>query len=293
MSERIRLNANVEGNFFVTSACIDCDSCRQIAPNVFSAIDGYSAVTSQPVLQEDSHRSYQALLACPTAAIGCSEKSGIGQAMADFPLAIADNVYYCGFTSAKSYGGSSYFIERPEGNWLIDSPRFVPALAKKLAALGGVDSLFLTHNDDDEYADAELYAKHFGAKRVVHIDERTGDGQTLAAEHAIEGAGPVDIAPDLKIIVVPGHSKGHAVLLYKGKYLFSGDHLFWDRSQQRLGVNREYCFYSWSELVKSMERLAREPFEWVLPRHGDRVRLEPDAMKQEVERLLNKMKETP
>ncbi|XEC96073.1 hypothetical protein AB6A23_05795 [Paenibacillus tarimensis] len=51
--------------------------------------------------------------------------------------------------------------------------------------------------------------------------------------------------------------------MYKEKYLFSGDHLYWDRSNRSLGVAKEYCFYSWHEQLKSMERLAEEGFEWV------------------------------
>jgi hypothetical protein len=30
-----RLPENVEGSFFVDSTCIDCDTCRQIAPATF------------------------------------------------------------------------------------------------------------------------------------------------------------------------------------------------------------------------------------------------------------------
>ena len=40
-------------------------------------------------------------------------------------------VYYCGFNSPKSFGGNSYFIEHPEGNWLVDSPKFLPQLVKR------------------------------------------------------------------------------------------------------------------------------------------------------------------
>lgn len=40
----MKLETNVEGSFFVTSACIDCDQCRQLAPETFSEVSGYSAV---------------------------------------------------------------------------------------------------------------------------------------------------------------------------------------------------------------------------------------------------------
>lgn len=34
---------------------------------------------------------------------------------------------------------------RPEGNVMVDTPRFNPVLAKKLQELGGVKYIFLTH----------------------------------------------------------------------------------------------------------------------------------------------------
>lgn len=103
-----RLETNVEGCFFVNSACIGCTICWQLAPNVFAEVNRLSAVIHQPELSEDKRKAFQALLACPTAAIGSREKDGIAQAINDFPLLIAENVYYCGFSSARSYGGSSY-----------------------------------------------------------------------------------------------------------------------------------------------------------------------------------------
>ena len=45
----------------------------------------------------------------------------------------------------------------PDGNWLIDSPKFVTPLVKQLETLGGIAHIFLTHRDD--VADAERYAR--------------------------------------------------------------------------------------------------------------------------------------
>ena len=42
------------------------------------------------------------------------------------------DVYHCGYHSELSFGAASYFIRRPEGNILMDSPRFTPALVKGL-----------------------------------------------------------------------------------------------------------------------------------------------------------------
>ena len=89
--------------------------------------------------------------------------------MADFPLLVEQPVYYCGYTSPKSFGGNSYFIRHPAGNWLIDSPKFLPQLVRKFEELGGIRCIFLTHRDD--VADAERYAQHFDARRIIHRDE--------------------------------------------------------------------------------------------------------------------------
>lgn len=129
MSSHHRLDTNVPGPLYVTSACIDCDTSRQLAPRIFTEAKGFSAVAHQPETGLEQKQALQALLACPTAAIVSEEKSDIAEAMADFPLLLEDGVHYCGYTSPKSFGGSSYFIIRPNGNWLIDAPRFVPSLA--------------------------------------------------------------------------------------------------------------------------------------------------------------------
>lgn len=48
------------------------------------------------------------------------------------PVAGAAGVYYCGYNSEKSYGGSAWLIQRKSGNIMIDSPRFDPKLIKNV-----------------------------------------------------------------------------------------------------------------------------------------------------------------
>ena len=69
-----RLPANVAGNFFVDSTCIDCDTCRQLAPASFEEVGDYSAVLRQPETDEQIHQAYQALLACPVGSIGTEQE---------------------------------------------------------------------------------------------------------------------------------------------------------------------------------------------------------------------------
>jgi len=41
-----RLDSNVPGNFFVDATCINCDTCRQLAPRSFEEVGEFSAVTA-------------------------------------------------------------------------------------------------------------------------------------------------------------------------------------------------------------------------------------------------------
>ena len=112
---------NVSGDFYVDQSCIDCDTCRWLAPATFSRQGEQSAVYQQPENLAQRTAALQALLACPTASIGTVQKpQEIKSIQAQFPLLIADNVYHCGYHSESSYGATSYLIARPEGNILVD-----------------------------------------------------------------------------------------------------------------------------------------------------------------------------
>lgn len=285
MPAEIKLPSNVKGNFYVTNACINCDQCRQIAPRTFSEVGDFSAVTQQPVGNEEERKALYALLSCPTGAIKGKSAEGLEEAIGDFPLQMDDQIYYCGFTSHKSWGASSYFISHPDGNWLVDSPRWAPPLVKRLEEMGGVKYIFLTHQDD--VADARKYAEKFHAERFVHTQEKQAQP---GAEHLLEGTGHIQWHPDFRFIMVPGHTRGHMVLLYKNKYLFTGDHLAWDREFQELVAFKSHCWYSWSEQTTSMERLLNESFEWILPGHGDRVALPQADMNIAMRKLVQSMK---
>lgn len=277
---RKRVPENVPGDFFVDSTCIDCDACRQIAPSVFGEAAATSFVKAQPVSRPERRQALRALLACPTGSIGCRGDDDVKEVMEDFPLVIEEPVYYCGYNSPKSYGGNSYFIRQPAGNWLIDSPKFVTPLVRRLETLGGIAHIFLTHRDD--VADAQRYAAHFGSRRIIHRQELSSQPD---AETVLDGPGPWQLAPDFLAIATPGHTRGHCVLLYREQFLFTGDHLDWDRDTRELSASEDYCWYSWPEQVKSVERLAAYRFEWVLPGHGQKVYLPAAAMGRQIERL--------
>jgi glyoxylase-like metal-dependent hydrolase (beta-lactamase superfamily II) len=170
------------------------------------------------------------------------------------PRLIADGVYFCGFASPKSYRARNCLIVRPGGNWMTDAPRFAPELAEGIEKLGGLSRIFLTHRDD--LADADLYAKPFGAQRIIRV---------------------------------PGHTRGHCVLLDKDKFLFTGDHLEGDQATGRLDAFRDFCWYDWAEQTNSMTRLQVFQFEWVLPGHGGQIHLPSEKMQEALAALIERM----
>ncbi len=283
---RKRVPENAAGDFFVVATCIDCDACRQIAPTVFGEAVETSFVKAQPGSSTDRRRALQALLACPTGSIGCLGDDDVKAVMKDFPLVIEEPVYYSGYNSPKSFGGNSYFIRHSDGNWLIDSPKCVAPLVRRLEALGGIAHIFLTHRDD--VADAERYAEHFKSRRIIHRDELSSQP---GAEVVLDGAEPWQLAPEFLAIPTPGHTKGHCVLLYQDRFLFTGDHLDWDRDEQRLAASENYCWYSWAQQAESMRRLANYRFDWVLPGHGQKVHLPADEMRAQILRLAKAMRD--
>jgi glyoxylase-like metal-dependent hydrolase (beta-lactamase superfamily II)/ferredoxin len=261
-----RLPENVPGDFFVDQTCIDCDTCSQLAPSVFRDHGDQCSVYHQPESETDTRLALMALVACPTGSIGTTEKHNARIGIDAFPSCVAENVYFCGFTSESSFGGWSYLIARPEsdgGNLLIDSPRFATQLVKRIEAMGGVSQMLLTHRDD--IADHQLFRNKFGCERVMHADD---GALRIGAERIIEGEDAVQLNDDLLAIPTPGHTRGHIVFLYKNRFLFTGDHLAWSPPRQTLTAFPSVAWYSWTKQTESMAKLAKYDFEWVLPGHG-------------------------
>jgi glyoxylase-like metal-dependent hydrolase (beta-lactamase superfamily II)/ferredoxin len=279
---------NVAGDFYVDASCIDCDTCRWMAPTVFERRGSQSAVYHQPQDEAARLAAMQALLSCPTASIGTVDPpTDIKIAQASIPIAVTANIYHCGYHAESSFGAASYLIVRPEGNVMVDSPRFAPPLVKQVAAMGGIRYLYLTHRDD--VADHQKWHDRFGCERMLHIDEINRD--TRNVEHQLVGLAPIEFVPEMLIIPVPGHTKGHTVLLYQNQYLFTGDHLALSRHQGHLVGFREVCWYDWKTQIESMEKLTQYDFEWVLPGHGRRYHADRATMQQELRRCIAWMQE--
>jgi glyoxylase-like metal-dependent hydrolase (beta-lactamase superfamily II)/ferredoxin len=283
-----RLSENAPGDFFVDDACIDCETCRVVAPRVFARSDrlGLSVVERQPRSTEDALRARMALVSCPTSAIGTESKADVKDAVEALPDPVTADVSYCGYAAESSFGAASYLVRREGGNVLVDSPRAARPLMERIAALGGVGTMFLTHRDD--VADHAQYARRFGCARVLHRSD-VGHG-TRDVERPVDGSAPVALAPDLLAIPVPGHTRGSMVLLYRKAVLFAGDHLWGTDDGAGLEASRGVCWYSWEQQTQSMERLLDFDFEWVLPGHGPRFHAPPRRMREALEKLVARMR---
>jgi glyoxylase-like metal-dependent hydrolase (beta-lactamase superfamily II)/ferredoxin len=295
-----RLPQNVEGPFYVDSTCIDCDTCRFVAPRTFSRDDSVeqSVVSVQPASDEEVRRAAMALVACPTSSIGVTGDASVTAHVKDasraFPEPITDSVSYCGYASEDSFGASSWLIARPPergGNVLVDSPRAAKPLMARLRELGGVRTMFLTHRDD--VADHARFREAFDCVRVMHrADVGTS---TRDVEQVVEGDAPIVLDEELTVIPLPGHTRGSAGLLYRafGKgHLFTGDHLWWSAERAALHASRSVSWYSWEQQTRSMERLLEHDFEWIFPGHGRRFHAaSADDMRRALHTLIAWMRQ--
>jgi len=63
---------NAGGKYYVDNQCIDCDLCRETAPDNFKRNEdgGYSIVYKQPGNDDEEARCKEAMEGCPVEAIG-------------------------------------------------------------------------------------------------------------------------------------------------------------------------------------------------------------------------------
>jgi glyoxylase-like metal-dependent hydrolase (beta-lactamase superfamily II)/ferredoxin len=292
-SEAHRLDSNVAGDFFVDDSCIDCGACRWVAADSFDRHGDHSRVYRQPPDHDASARAFQALVACPTGSIGCdaaAAKRGIAGASRGFPVRITDSasdgVYYCGFHSERSFGAASYLIVRPGGNVLVDSPRFNRGLVKRIEELGGVRWMFLTHKDD--VAEHRRFRERFGCERVLYSSDVGSDTRDVELQPA--GDEVLRLDDDLVVIPTPGHTRGSACLLYRDRFLFSGDHVAWSIQLRQVYAFKRACWYDWDTQIRSMERLLQHRFEHLLPGHGAPCHFEADEMARNMRKCVDWMR---
>ncbi len=285
MAKRTEIHPdNAPGPFFVDRACIDCGTCYDFAPEIFGDAGDHAVVRCQPEGEALRRKAAQALISCPVAAIGTDDRAFLKEAATDFPVPIEDEVAYCGYASERSFGARSWFIRRSQGNVLFDSPRAAPPLLQRLDALGGIKWMVLSHRDD--VADHQAIQANFGCRRVMH-----GAEGLRGLERTLDGWDPVTLEPDLLLIPTPGHTPGSLCLLYRNRFLFTGDHLWWNPQAGRLSASQRHCWHDWPTQLESLERLLAFDFTWVLPGHGAWFQADsPAAMKGELKRALHSLR---
>jgi ferredoxin len=69
------------GEYFVAEQCIDCDLCRQVAPNIFqrkfTGAGGISVVSRQPSSDFEFQKTAEAMDACPVGAIQLQQREAL------------------------------------------------------------------------------------------------------------------------------------------------------------------------------------------------------------------------
>ncbi|MCU1377068.1 MAG: fold metallo-hydrolase [Acidimicrobiales bacterium] len=278
----LRNESNVPGEWFVDTRCIDCGTCRDIAPELFGETRGGSIVKRQPS-PADELDAWLAAQACPTASIGTMSRQPRPGRLYPREVGEGSGVFDLGYCSEDSFGASAWLVVREAGNVLVDSPRFTEALAGPIAELGGIDHIALTHRDD--VADAERWAERFGARVWIHADDR------VAAPYATDLlTDEQQIQAGFVAVPTPGHTRGSVVFLLDDRWLFTGDSLAWSHERGDLAAFRGACWYSWEVQTESMARLAdQHRFSVVLPGHGARVSGDADDLHDRLVRLVEQM----
>jgi glyoxylase-like metal-dependent hydrolase (beta-lactamase superfamily II) len=278
---RQRHPSNVAGDWYVDTECINCKAAQTVAPGLIVERDGQSVFDHQPATEEERVQAWRARLLCPTASVHAAHAAPAPEV---FPEAMTERVWRLGYNARHSWGAHSFFIQRDAGNAMIDAPRWTEHVVQAIAQRGGLALILLTHRDD--VADAERYARHFGARVFIHEDDHSA---APYATDLIRGREPMALGDDLLVIPVPGHTKGSVAFLFEQRCLFTGDSLSWDFTTNDLRASKSVCWYSWPEQTESLRSLAAYRFEWVFAGHGGSFRLPPDAMRERLVALTQRM----
>jgi glyoxylase-like metal-dependent hydrolase (beta-lactamase superfamily II) len=257
----------------------------------------FTGVLRQPRNKEEFLKARTAAAACPFGAIRLERPSArlppgeLGSPWRDWPRRLEDNVWIVGQPSPKNFGALSYFIELPGGGVLVDPPKPGEELFRWLEEHGGVRWLFLTHRDHTQHH-AEFAARFPGCRRVlgaadVNLRENPYEAATGDVELKLgSGLGPMTLdgtpiaeealaEAELAVLPQPGHTPGTLCLLYRGRFFFTGDHLWHSRRLGHIAAHRLQCWEDWERQCASVRRLIEWAeagllrFAWLLPGHGD------------------------
>jgi len=277
---------SADGDWFIDNRCIDCAAARHVAPGLIVRRGEHSVFDRQPTSPEEVHRAWLAAELCPTRSI--RTETHLRPPPGIYPHELADNVYLCGHNHRSSFGAHSYLVVRPGGNLLVDSPQFTRKLVTPFEEMGGIAKILLSHRDD--VADADRWARHFGADVHIHREDRSA---APYATHLIEGSSPAeatDVGDGVRAIPVPGHTKGSVIFQVDETHLFTGDSLTWSYGHDAMRAFRDACWYSWSAQKQSLTGLAEYRFAQLFSGHGPwSPRREPSEMRRLLLELAERM----
>ncbi len=279
---RERHPANAPGDWFIDRDCIDCRAACTVAPGLIVERGGQSVFARQPVTAEELRQAWRARLLCPTASV--RSETVLHPVPGVFPEAMTDGVFRLGFNARSSWGAHSFLVRCAHGNVMVDAPRWASQVVAAIAERGGLSDIALTHRDD--VADADRYARHFGARVWIHEADRRA---APYATDILRGSAAQEIAPGLLAIPVPGHTAGSVVFLLEERCLFTGDSLSWDFDADDLTANRSVCWYSWPHQLASLRQLLDHRFAWVLAGHGGSMGSDAADMNRRLEALLTRL----
>ena len=254
--------SNAVGPWFVDTRCIRCDAARNWAPDLIGMdTEGRSFLITQPVGVEQEAELWRAAAACPTKSI--SNRDRLLEPAGIFPYRMTHGVFALGNNARSSFAAHSFLVTRPDGNLMVDSPRFNRPLAESIDALGGIAHVLLTHRDD--VADAGRWAERYGAR--IWIGETDADAAPYATD--LTGVESVTvISPGAVSIPAPGHTQGHVLYHVDDRVLFTGDTLHWDHRRGEFDVFPKQTFFSWTALADTMDLIAALKVEWMFAGHG-------------------------
>lgn len=255
----LRLPENAPGDWYVGATCTNCGTCRRLAPQTFDERSGTSIVASQPRAPDQLRRAGMALLACPVGAIGAPSRTDLRESRDALPERIDDGVLDVGYASSRADGASAWLLLHPEGNVLVDVPRFARPLLTKLTELGGVRWMVITHRQAaGEHA---AWARHFKATRLMHAADV--DASSTDVERVTTGA--LTLAQDLHVVPVPGPTPGSIAVVWDDRVALAGRLLARTLDGGLAPAARAHTS---AEHWRSAEALCQRKFRRLLPSHG-------------------------
>jgi glyoxylase-like metal-dependent hydrolase (beta-lactamase superfamily II) len=278
------MHEDSHGGWYVNDHCFNCDTARQLAPELIGEVDGRSKILRQPQNEAEINTLHVAAYACPTRSIRHPSVQ-LDPTRDPFPMRLDDGVYLCGHNSQQTVGANAYLLVRPAGNMMIDTPRYSKMLAAKYEALGAVTDVLLTHGD--HAAHGRRYADRFGARLWIHEGDLS---EAPDADQILRGKDPIEVAKGVIAHPLPGHTEGSVLYVADERHCFSGDSIYWSRATEDVEVFETVTWYSITELAASLARsVGRLHFEWLLPGHGGRKRLPAEEMTRRLQALTTRV----